>query len=58
MLTGSMLKEIITMLFDSTLYVAAWLLISPLAMALLYMGLKPAMVRPDLSSSRIKPYRR
>lgn len=59
MLTGSTLKEMITMLVESTLYaVGAWLLISPLAMVLLYTGLKPALVRLNFSSSRLKYYRR
>ncbi len=59
MLTGSTLKEMITMLVESTLYaVGAWLLISPLAMVLLYTGLKPALIRLNFSSSRLKFYRR
>lgn len=59
MLTGSTIKEMMTMLLDSTLYaVGAWLLVSPLAMALLYTGLKPAVVRLNFSSSRLKLYRR
>jgi len=48
-------KEMITMVFESTLYaVIAWLLISPLALVLLYTGLKPALVRLDVKPSRIK----
>ncbi|MGD8889803.1 MAG: DUF2062 domain-containing protein [Desulfobacterales bacterium] len=52
-------KEMIMKLLDSTLYaVGAWLLISPLVLALLYKGLKPIMVRLSLTSPRLKFLRR
>jgi hypothetical protein len=58
-LTGSTYKEMIIMLLDSTLYaVGAWLLISPLTLALLYTGLNPVLVRLDYASSRFKLFRR
>ena len=59
MLAAMTHKEMITMLFDSTLNaIGAWLLISPLALALLYAGLKPVLVRLKSRSSRLKRMRR
>jgi hypothetical protein len=59
MLTGITHKEAITMLLDSTLNaIGAWLLISPLVLALLYAGLKPVLVRLNSSSSRLRFLRR
>jgi uncharacterized protein (DUF2062 family) len=59
LLTGNNYKEIITMLSDSTLNaIGAWLLISPLALALLYTGLRPVLVRLKSNASRSKLRRR
>jgi len=59
LLTGNTYKEIITMLLDSTLNaIGAWLLISPLALALLYTGLKPVLVRLKSNASSSKLRRR
>ena len=59
LLTGNTYKEIITMLLDSTLNaIGAWLLISPLALALLYTGLKPLLVRLKSNASDLKLKRR
>jgi uncharacterized protein (DUF2062 family) len=59
MLPGSTQKEMITMLLESTFYaIGAWLLISPLVLALLYTSLKPVLVRLKFSSSRFKFPRR
>jgi len=58
-LTQSTPQETITMLLDSTLNaIGAWLLISPLALALLYTGLKPILIRFKSSSPRLKRIRR
>jgi uncharacterized protein (DUF2062 family) len=58
-LTGSTYKEVITMLFESTLNaIGAWLLISPLVLLMLYASLKPVLVRLTSRSSRIKFIRR
>jgi len=58
-LTESTNKEMIMKLLDSTLYaVGAWLIISPLVLALLYKGLNPIMVRLNLTSPRFKFLRR
>jgi len=55
MLTGITHKEAITMLLDSTLNaIGAWILISPLALALLYAGLKPVLIRLKSRSSRLR----
>lgn len=59
LLTGSTQKELITMLLESTFYaIGAWLLISPLLLALLYTSLKPVLVRVKFSTSRFKFSRR
>lgn len=59
LLTGNTSKEIITMLLDSTLNaIGAWLLISPLALALFYAGLKPVLVRLKSNASRSRLRRR
>jgi len=59
MLTGITHKEAITMLLDSTLNaIGAWILISPLALALLYAGLKPVLIRLKSRSSRLRLLRR
>jgi uncharacterized protein (DUF2062 family) len=59
MLTENTYKETITMLFDSTIYaVFAWLLISPILLALIYAALKPVLVRINSRSSRLKFIRR
>ena len=59
MLAGGTYTEMMTMLMDTTLYaIGAWLLISPPILALLYVGLKPALVRLNTQSSRIKFLRR
>ena len=59
MLTGSTYKEMIIMLFESTYYaIGAWLLISPLMLAMFYTGLKTVVVRLNSESSRIKHFRR
>lgn len=59
MLTESTGKEMVMNLLDSTLYaVGAWLLISPLVLALLYKALNPVMVRLNLTSSRLRFLRR
>ena len=58
-LTQSTPQETITMLLDSTLNaIGAWLIISPLALALLYTGLKPILIRFKSSSARLKLIRR
>jgi uncharacterized protein (DUF2062 family) len=58
-LTAGTYKEMITMLLDSTLNaIGAWLLISPLVLALLYAGLKPVLVRLNSRSSRLRFLRR
>jgi uncharacterized protein (DUF2062 family) len=58
-LTGSTQKELVTMLLESTFYaIGAWLLISPLLLALLYTSLKPVLVRVKFSMSRFKFSRR
>ncbi len=54
-LTQSTPQETITMLLDSTLNaIGAWLLISPMALVLLYTGLKPILIRFKSSSTRLK----
>ena len=59
LLTGNTYKEIVTMLLDSTLNaIGAWLIISPLALALLYTGLKPLFVRLKSNASDLKLKRR
>jgi uncharacterized protein (DUF2062 family) len=59
MLTENTYKETITMLFDSTIYaVFAWLLISPILLALSYATLKPVLVRINSRSSRLRFIRR
>ena len=59
MLTENTYKETITMLLDSTIYaVFAWLLISPILLALIYATLKPVLVRINSRSSRLKFKRR
>lgn len=59
MLTGITHKEAITMLLDSTLNaIGAWIMISPLALALLYAGLKPVLIRLKSRSSRLRLLRR
>ena len=58
-LTESTYKEMITMLLDSTLNaIGAWLMISPLALALVYTGLKPVLVRFESRSASLKLIRR
>ena len=58
-LTQSTPQETMTMLLDSTLNaIGAWLLISPLALVLLYTGLKPILIRFKSSSARLKLIRR
>jgi hypothetical protein len=58
-LIGNTNKEMITMLLESTLYAAgAWLLISPLTLALLYTGIKPALIRLNSASTKLKFFRR
>lgn len=58
-LTEIIYKEEIIMLLDSTLYVVGtWLLISSLMLALLYVGLKPILVKLNSESSRFKYSRR
>jgi hypothetical protein len=48
-----------TMIFDATLNaIGAWLIVSPLMMALLYAALKPVRVRMRARSSRLKFIRR
>ena len=55
LLTGNSYREVIIMLLDSTLYaVGAWLVLSPLMLALVYIGLKPILVRLDSVLSRSK----
>ena len=59
MLTGSTNEETIAMLLESTLYaVGAWLLISPLTLALLYTGLNPILASLSSAPSRLKVFRR
>ena len=59
MLTENTYKETINMLLDSTIYaVFAWLLISPILLALIYATLKPVLVRINSRSSRLKFKRR
>lgn len=51
--------EILTILFESTMYaIVAWILISPLLLALLYAGLKPLLPRFVSSASRLNNFRR
>ena len=55
MLSGMTNKETITMIFDATLNaIGAWLIISPIILALLYAALKPVLIRIHARSSRLK----
>ena len=59
MLTRSTPQEMLLQFVDSTLYaVGAWLLLSPLILALTYTGLKPILVRLNAEPFRFKFFRR
>lgn len=58
MLTRSTPQEMLLQFVDSTLYaVGAWLLLSPLILALTYTGLKPILVRLNSEPARFKFFR-